>query len=78
MFCEECGEKNRNDRKFCTNCGAALRDYTKPKENLITPEEITEKQTKVAKTNKRTKVLITIGTILIIAGVICLVARFFL
>ena len=29
MFCNQCGEENRNDRKFCSNCGAKLRDYTK-------------------------------------------------
>lgn len=49
MFCNECGENNRNDRKFCTNCGAPLRDYTKPRENLIMPEEIENKQIQVLK-----------------------------
>ena len=49
MFCNECGTKNRNDRKFCTNCGAALIDYTKPKENLIMADDVKRKQEIVAK-----------------------------
>ena len=49
MFCNECGTENRNDRKFCTNCGAELIDYTKPRENLIMPEDIEKKQEIVAK-----------------------------
>lgn len=51
MFCNKCGSENRNDRKFCANCGAPLRDYTKPRENLIMPEEIAEKQKVVKKRN---------------------------
>ena len=52
MFCTECGEKNRNDRKFCTNCGKPLRDYTKPRENLLMPEDIEKAKTQVKVTNK--------------------------
>ena len=55
MFCNACGTKNRNDRKFCTNCGAQLIDYTKPRENLIMPEDITKKQELIAKKNSLTK-----------------------
>ena len=44
MFCDQCGSENRNDRKFCSNCGAPLTNYTKVKENLIMPEEIEKKQ----------------------------------
>lgn len=56
MFCNECGEENRNDRKFCLNCGARLRDYTKPRENLLMPEDIVKQQEKVTKKNKVSKV----------------------
>ena len=55
MFCDQCGTENRNDRKFCSNCGAKLHDYTKPKENLIMPEEITFEKGKVKKGNKLKK-----------------------
>lgn len=51
MYCAECGHKNRNDRKFCENCGKPLHDYTKPKEDLIYPQEIEFEQTKVEKVN---------------------------
>lgn len=42
MFCKNCGEENRNDRKFCANCGAPLKDYTAPveKEELLMPEDV--------------------------------------
>lgn len=52
MFCTECGEENRNDRKFCSNCGTKLKDYTKPVENPIMPEEIKKEQEKVKQKNK--------------------------
>ena len=55
MFCNECGTENRNDRKFCTNCGAPLIDYTKPRENLIMPEDVENKQEIVAKRKSLTK-----------------------
>ncbi len=63
MFCNQCGTENRNDRKFCTNCGAKLHDYTKPKENLIMPEEIQQAQNTVQKRNyikKLTSILLFI------------------
>lgn len=69
MFCNECGTENRNDRKFCTNCGAPLIDYTKPRENLIMPEDVEKKQKIVAKRkslNKRFNIslaLIMLATI---------------
>ena len=64
MFCNQCGEDNRNDRKFCTNCGAPLRDYTKPRENLIMPEEIEQKKASVAHKNKVVKVFNIINLII--------------
>jgi len=68
MFCNECGTKNRNDRKFCTNCGAKLTDYTKPRENLIMPEDIEKQQQDIAKKNILSKRFnITLSIILIVA-----------
>ncbi len=52
MFCSQCGQENRNDRKFCSNCGAPLKDYTKPAQNLIMPEDIIKQQTNIEKRNK--------------------------
>lgn len=57
MYCRECGTENRNDRKFCSNCGTPLKDYTKPAENLILPNEIEAKQESVKKKNKSTRIL---------------------
>ena len=74
MFCTECGEKNRSDRKFCTNCGAPLKDYTKPRENLLMPEDIEKAQAK-AKTNNISKNFILpliISAILTLASTIAI------
>ena len=57
MFCTECGEENRNDRKFCTNCGKPLRDYTKPRENLLMPEDIENAKENLIKKNKKKKII---------------------
>ena len=67
MFCGECGTNNRNDSKFCVNCGSKLHDYTKPKENLIMPEEIEAKQKNILKVSKVCKILSIISLILILA-----------
>lgn len=68
MFCNECGTENRNDRKFCTNCGAALIDYTKPRENLVMPEDIENEQKNIAKRNSLTKKFnIALAIILLLA-----------
>ena len=68
MFCNECGTKNRNDRKFCTNCGAKLTDYTKPRENLIMPEDIEKQQQDIAKKNLLCKRFnISLAIIMIVA-----------
>ena len=42
MFCSKCGEENKNNAKFCSNCGEPLPDLTKPKENLVMPEDAKE------------------------------------
>lgn len=44
MFCKECGANNRNDAKFCAECGAPMVDYTKERENLLMPEDIKNEQ----------------------------------
>lgn len=51
MFCTQCGTENRNDRKFCTNCGASLLDYTKPREDLVMPDDVKKEQELVKKRN---------------------------
>lgn len=51
MFCKNCGEENRNDRKFCANCGTPLKDYTAPveKEELLMPEDVERANIKAKK-----------------------------
>lgn len=68
MFCTECGEENRNYRKFCSNCGTKLQDYTKPVENPIMPEEIAKEQEKVKQKNKINKIFnIVLASLLFLA-----------
>ncbi len=77
MFCENCGQENRNDRKFCTNCGASLRDYTKPKTNLVMSEDLVNKNREIKCLKARANTL-TVLLLLLFAGVVgCLVATFF-
>lgn len=76
MFCRECGTENRNDRKFCSNCGAPLKDYTKPTENLIHPDEIKEKQVKVEKKNKVDNVLKVLSISFLIVAIVLSVISF--
>ena len=77
MYCKECGTENRNDRKFCTNCGKPLEDYTKPKEDLIMPEEIKEKQDNVSTRKKIIKNLNIVSLSLLAVGVILSIISFF-
>ena len=76
MFCRECGTENRNDRKFCYNCGAKLKDYTKPVENTIKPEEIEEKQKIVENKNKVNNVLKILSTSFVIVAIILSILSF--
>ncbi len=79
MFCDQCGEENRNDRKFCTNCGSPLRDYTKPidKKDLLMPEDVVDMQ-KQAKAKKRKFVVCSIlSLICILASAVCIVLSSF-
>ena len=77
MFCKDCGEENRNDRKFCANCGAPLRDYTKPRENLIMPEDVNKAHTKKLKIKKTNLIFNVILGILLLVGIIFLITTFF-
>ncbi len=73
MFCDQCGTENRNDRKFCSNCGAKLRDYTKPRENLIMPDEVEKEQELVRKRNqvqRITFILLSVFFAIAIAGTV--------
>ncbi len=76
MFCNECGTENRNDRKFCTNCGAKLNDYTKPRENLVMPEDIEKEQTNIAKRNSLIKKFNIALAIILLAAIALTVITF--
>lgn len=76
MFCNSCGHENRNDRKFCENCGEKLRDYTKPRENLIMPEEIEAKQNFIKKRNVIAKSFNISLAIILVLGIALLIMTF--
>ena len=76
MFCSECGFKNRNDRKFCQNCGTALHDYTKPKQNLIQPKELERAQAEVVEA-RQIKRAFNIGNLCVVLALIVCVALSF-
>lgn len=76
MFCNECGTENRNDRKFCTNCGASLIDYTKPRENLVMPEDIEKEQETIAKRNSLIKKFNIALAIILLAAIALTVVTF--
>ena len=72
MFCGQCGNENRNDRKFCSECGAKLKDYTEnvEKKQLVLVEHVEQKKDKVVKIQKTTKAmlwLLIITTIILTA-----------
>ena len=78
MFCNECGHENRNDRKFCAECGKPLKDYTKPidKEKLLMPEDIENEKQKAEKRNNITKVTGIIFWCLFVSAIILTIASF--
>lgn len=76
MFCTNCGKENRNDRKFCVECGKALPDYTKPKENLIMPEEIAKKKEIVKASNKSLKIISVVMILIFLLGASALTVSF--
>lgn len=77
MFCNQCGEENRNDRKFCSNCGAPLRDYTKPRENLLMPEDVEKFDKEVKYYNKVARVSKVLMLITFISAILLLFISFF-
>lgn len=77
MYCSQCGEENRNDRKFCSNCGAPLRDYTKPREDLLMQEDLDRVKAREEKFNKTIKLIKIFMAITFIFGVGFLLATFF-
>lgn len=77
MFCNQCGEENRNDRKFCSNCGAPLKDYTKPRENLIMPEDVENYEKKTKKYDKSLKIFKILMLISFLCAIILLAVSFF-
>ena len=53
MHCYHCGAENRNDRRFCTECGAKLKSYTNPDQVITNSEDVKdEKPTKKRVFNK--------------------------
>ena len=77
MFCNQCGTENRNDRKFCASCGSALRDYTKPRENLIMPQDIEREQQLVNSRNKLAKIFNLVLSLILLVAVVLTVGTFF-
>lgn len=77
MFCDQCGEENRNDRKFCTNCGAKLKDYTKPRENLLMPEDVKIADGAIKRYKRTNLVLKIILALLVIIAIVFLILTFF-
>ena len=64
MFCKNCGAENRNDSKFCMQCGAKLDDYTKPKQNLLMPDDV-KIQNEIDRNKIIAKVLYYVGLVFI-------------
>lgn len=75
MFCSNCGEENRNDRKFCANCGSPLKDYTIPtaKEDLLMPQDVIEANKKQNKSKKALVVCRIVSFVMMILACVCVV-----
>lgn len=73
MFCKECGAENRNDGKFCSNCGAKLTDYTKTptQEELLMPQDVVDNTNKQKQAKKHYRVRQVVSIILIICACAC-------
>lgn len=79
MFCNQCGEENRNDRKFCANCGAPLKDYTKQptQEELLMPQDVIDANNKQKQDKKRYWVRHAVSIVLILVACICVIVSNF-
>lgn len=77
MFCSQCGTENRNDRKFCSQCGAKLPDYTKPREDLVMPEEVNAKHAESVKIKQSIRTLHISMWIMFVLGAVAIVVSFF-
>ncbi len=78
MFCGKCGHENRNDRKFCMNCGASLRDYTQPRENLLMPDDVKEQHEQALKHNRSIIALNITMWVLFVISIVFVVVSFFI
>ena len=77
MYCNQCGHENRNDRKFWANCGAPLRDYTKPRENLLMQSDIVEHQENIQKLNNKINNIKIAGIFCFVIAIVLLFITFF-
>ncbi len=76
MFCKNCGAENRNDSKFCMQCGAKLDDYTKPKQNLLMPDDV-KIQNEIDRNKIIAKVLYYVGLLFLLAGLVFIFCSLF-
>lgn len=68
MHCYNCGAENRNDRRFCTECGAKLKSYTNPDQVIANERDWVEE--KPAKKRLFNKIVIILEVILFVIAAI--------
>ena len=78
MYCNECGHNNRNDRKFCSECGKPLKDYAKTEKELILPEQVDKEKEQINKFNKNNKRFSLVLICLLVAAIALTVTTFLL
>ena len=62
MFCTKCGEKQEEDAKFCTNCGADLTQKEEVKEEKETKKTTKKEEPKVEEKKEEVKETKTVDT----------------
>lgn len=62
MYCEECGAKNKENSKFCENCGHEIKIESKEKNNEMKKNAETVKQPM----NKKNKIIIAVVAVVIV------------
>lgn len=74
MFCNQCGEENRNDRKFCSNCGSALQDYTKvvQEKDLLMPSDLIEKDRQQKKQKRKMLFCSIMSFVCLVVACVCI------